>query len=73
MTPKQMTTILFGYPISILIDTGATKCFVDPKIIAKIPIRVGFMAKLSTIKFDNKAKHRVEKLLFCSELELPSF
>ena len=44
-TPIQMTGTLFGHPVSILIDTSATECFVDPKIVAKIPVRVGFMAE----------------------------
>lgn len=68
-----MTGTLFGYPVSILIDTGATECFIDPKIAAMICVRDGFMAKCWTVEYGNRDEHRAEQCLFCSELELPSF
>lgn len=68
-----MTGTLFGYHVSILIDIGATKHYVDPKIVAKIPVRVTFMVEPWIIKYGNMVECRVAQFLFCSELELPSF
>ena len=68
-----MTGKLFGHTVSILIDTGATKCFVDPKMVARMPFRAGYIDKRWIVEYGNKAERRVEQCLFCSELELPSF
>ena len=68
-----MTGTLFGYTISILADTCATKCFVDPKIVTRIHVITSYMPKPLTIKYDNRVECMVEKFLFCSVLELPSF
>ena len=68
-----MTSTLFGITISILVDIGATKCFVDPNVVARLPIRVGFMAEPWTIEYGNRVERQVEQCLFCSELELPNF
>ena len=68
-----MIGILFGHPISILIDNGVIECFVDPKIVAKIPVRASYMVEPRTVEYGNRVEQRVEQCLFCSELELPSF
>ena len=68
-----MTGTLFGHPVSIFIDTGAIECFVDPKIVAKIPIMASFMAKPWTLEYGNRAECKVEQCLLCNELGIPSF
>ena len=68
-----MTGTRFGQPISILIDTGAIECYVDPKIVAKIFARAGFMAEPWIVEYGNRAERRVEQCLSCSELELLKF
>ena len=69
-TPIQLTSTLFGITISILVDTSATECFIDPKVVARLTIRAGFMAKPWSVEY---GKRQVEQCLFCSELELPNF
>lgn len=64
---------LFGYPISILIDSGGTKCFVHPKIVSKILVRVGFIIEPWTVEYGNRVECRVEECIFFSELELHIF
>ena len=60
-TPIQMTGTLFGYFVSLFIDTGAIECFIDPKMVAKLPIRAGFMAEPWTIEYGKRVEHRIEQ------------
>ena len=68
-----MTGKLFGCEVSILIDTGATESFVDPSVVAKLPIRAGYMENPWLVEYGNRIERRVEQCLSCSELELPTF
>ncbi|XP_057856757.2 uncharacterized protein LOC131066084 [Cryptomeria japonica] len=72
-SPIQVTSKLFGHSVSILIDTGANECFIDPKIVSRLSIRPGYMSHAWMVQYGNQAKKRVDSCLFCSDLELPNF
>ena len=72
-TPLQLTGKLYGCKVSILIDTSATESFVGPSVVAKIPIKAGYMEKPWIVEYGKRTKRRVEQCLSCSELELPTF
>lgn len=64
---------LFGHSFSILIDIGATECFIDHKIVYRLSIRPGYMSHAWMVQYGNQAEKRVDSCLFCSDLELPNF
>lgn len=72
-SPIQITGNLFGQSVSILIDTGAIECFIDPKIVSRLSVRFGYMPNTWMVQYWNRAEHRVDSCLFCSGLELSSF
>ena len=51
-----MTSTLFAITVSILVDTGSTECFVDPKVVARLPTRAGFMVEPWTVEYGNRAE-----------------
>ncbi|XP_059067948.1 uncharacterized protein LOC131858677 [Cryptomeria japonica] len=68
-----MTGKLFGQSISILIDIGAIECFIDPKVVFKLPIRPGYMSHAWMVQYESRVEKRVDSCLFGSDLVLPNF
>ncbi|XP_057814098.2 uncharacterized protein LOC131028004 [Cryptomeria japonica] len=72
-SPIHMTSKIFGQSVSILIDTGATKCFINPKVVSILSIRLGYMSNTWMVQYGNQAEKRIDSCLFCSDFELPCF
>ncbi|XP_057851716.1 uncharacterized protein LOC131061877 [Cryptomeria japonica] len=58
-SPIQMTGKLFGQSVSILIDTKATECFTNPKVVSRLSIRPGCMSNAWMVQYGNRAKQRL--------------
>ena len=43
--PIETPSKIYGNPVSILIDTRASECFISPKLLSRFPKRSSFMAK----------------------------
>ncbi|XP_057849324.2 uncharacterized protein LOC131060195 [Cryptomeria japonica] len=56
-----------------LIDIGDNDCFIDPKVVYKLPIRPGYVSHAWMVQYGNRAEKRVDSCVFCSDLELPNF
>ncbi|XP_059073184.1 uncharacterized protein LOC131874001 [Cryptomeria japonica] len=72
-SPIQLDGKLFGHAVSILIDTGATECFVDPRVVSKLNVKPSYMSKPWNVQYGNWAERRVDQCLACSELLLSNF
>lgn len=64
---------LFGLPISILIDTGATKFFISPRIENQLSRKAGHMAMTWNVEYANNTREKVDQCLFEARIELPIF
>lgn len=59
--------------MSILIDTGASECFISPRLLSRFPKRSSFMGKSWIVKYANQSRAKVEKCLFEAQVEFPNF
>ena len=73
VTPIEVTGKLFGTPVVILFDTGATECFISAKLAMKLKRKAARMDKTWTVHYGNNVVHTVEMCLFGAILDLPSF
>lgn len=55
----QLSGNLYGKTSSILSKIGAIECFVDPRIISKLLIRLGNMANSWMVQYGNQVEQRV--------------
>ncbi|XP_059072376.1 uncharacterized protein LOC131873566 [Cryptomeria japonica] len=72
-SPIQLDGKLFGHAVSILINTSATECFVDPRVVSKLNVKPGYVSKPWNVQYGNQAERMVDQCLACSELLLPNF
>ncbi|XP_059076863.1 disease resistance protein RUN1-like [Cryptomeria japonica] len=72
-TPVETLGTLYGIPINILIDTGATENFILPKLLSRFPRRASFMVNSWTVEYANQSRAKVEKYLFGARVEFPNF
>lgn len=73
VTPIETLGILFGLPIYVLIDTGATENFISPRLAKKLSRMVGYMATSWDVEYANQTREKVEQCLFDARIELPCF
>ena len=59
--------------MSILIDIGASECFISPRLLSRFMKRSNFMAKPWTIKYANQSRAKVEQCLFEAQVDFPNF
>lgn len=58
--PLQLTGKIYGCEVSILINTSATESFVDPSVVAKLPIKDGHMDKPWLVEYGNQTKRQAK-------------
>ena len=58
--PIETPSKIYGNPLSILIDTRASKCFISPRLLSRFPKRSSFIAKLWTVEYANQSRAKVE-------------
>ncbi|KAH9293368.1 hypothetical protein KI387_041430, partial [Taxus chinensis] len=73
VTPIEVLGKLFGIPVTILFDTGATECFISSKLTSKLKRKAGKMDKSWTVQYGNNSVHTVSMCLFGAVLDLPNF
>ena len=71
--PIETPSKIYENPVSILIDTGASECFISLKLLSRFPKRSSFMAKPQTVEYANQSKAKVEQCLFEAQVDFPNF
>ena len=71
--PIESPGKIYGNPVSILIDTGASECFISPKLLSRFPKRSSFMAKPWMVEYANQSRAKVEQCLFEARVHFPNF